>query len=321
MEVDHGLLKKYWLGQCSPEERQRVEAWIASGTPPDRDQALRTVQNEATMKSVLWQRITQQSQLDDAPAPNIKSPFYKQTLIKVAASIIFLMGIGSYLWTHQDLFTPQKDSVPYKTVTVAKGKQMQVILSDGSKVYLHAGSTLQYPVHFSKEQRHVILQGEGFFDIQQNPAQPFQVEAGEIQIRVLGTQFNVNSRKPGKEVVTVETGKVQVSAIGATDTLTLSAGMQGQHIAGSLQEKKVNSQHYSGWKNGQLRFDHIPLAEVALELERWYDTDVKITDAALANTKVRAHFKNATLKEVVHDIAFALHIQYKIKNKEVLFIK
>jgi len=319
MKVDHRLLQKYWLGECTDEERCLVESWMQDGVP-DQVYPLQAPQEEETAKSVLWKRIAAQTQLSEEVENRHIGSNKASILLKVAAAVVLLIGIGGYMWVHDGgLPFRERKAVVFKTLVVPNGKRVLIVLSDGSKVHMNAGSTLQYPERFSKNERKVILKGEGFFEIQQNPDKPFYVEANDIQIRVLGTRFNVNNRKPKEKFVTVEQGNVLVTAKSSKDTLFLSAGMQARYTDGTLQEAHVNSNQYTGWKNGELIFNNMPLADVISELERCFAVDIKLADKKLAGTKVRAHFENATLKEVVHDIAFALNIRYKIKNKEVTF--
>lgn len=319
MKVDHRLLEKYWLGQCTDEERCLVESWMQDGVPED-VYPLRAPQGEETAKSTLWKQIAAQAQLSEEAENRHIGSTKVSVLLKIAAAVVLLIGIGSYIWVHDgDLAFRKRKAVVFKTLEVPNGKRVLIVLSDGSKVHMNAGSTLQYPERFSKDERKVILDGEGFFEIQQNPGKPFYVVANDMQIRVLGTRFNVNNRKPNEEFVTVEQGNVQVTAKSSKDTLLLSAGMQARYTDGTLQKLHVNSDQYTAWKKGKLIFNNMPLADVISELERCFAADIKLADKKLAGTKVRAHFENATLKDVVHDIAFALNIQYKIKNKEVAF--
>lgn len=323
MEIDKNMLEKYWSGQCSLEERIAVEAWMADGVP-DQDYELHAPAGEDALKARLWHGIeakhhdAQEKAPDEEPQESPDRRRYPFLLpIGIAASLIF--AIIFYRLQHE---VPDKQ-VPlplaeYREIKVPYGQKMKVTLPDSSRVFLNAGTTFTYPVLFDEKQRHVRLDGEGFFEITPDADKPFIVETPYTEAKVLGTRFNIRSRDIKRSSLTVEEGRVQFTARGCTDTLLLTANKQGIYNGKNIKEADVNSRIYTAWTSGEIIFDGIPLSDAIRELERWYDVSIKLQQAHLADYRIKASFSNAALSSVLHDLAFSMNIKYTIKDKEVM---
>lgn len=162
----------------------------------------------------------------------------------------------------------------YNTVTVPKGGQYQVILSDGTKVLLNAQSSLKYPTHFTGEERTVELTGEGLFDVKQQKKQPFRVITKGQQITVLGTSFNVKAYSDETSIkTTLTSGAVEVST--AQHKLILSPSEQAVSDAHNLSKRRVDIHVETGWSKGDFIFDGEDLPSVLRTISRWYDIDIK----------------------------------------------
>lgn len=322
MEIDHHVLEKYWSGRCTPEERAAVEAWMA-GDIPERDYRLHVPLTEDTLKTQLWERIRDNRDdiphgLDVHPAANTARRTRRWPIpVSIAASLLIIVSLALSLWL-TDTDGHQSSAAEYLEVQVPHGRTMQMKLPDRTTVYLNAGSTLKYPARFSGSRRHVLLEGEGFFEVSKNPERPFIVETPYAKAHVLGTRFNIRSRDRMQSSVTVEEGKVQFSASGATDTLILTANQRGVYNGRAMEQLPVNSRNYTAWKAGDIIFNGVSLAEAVTELERWYDVRIILQDPQLANHRVKASFTSASLSSVLHDLAFSMNINYTIKNKEVI---
>ncbi|PUZ26350.1 iron dicitrate transport regulator FecR [Chitinophaga parva] len=164
----------------------------------------------------------------------------------------------------------------WNTVSTPYGRQFQLVLPDGSKVWMNAGSTLQFPVAFTGDIRQVKLSGEAYFDIRQNSAQPFHVQVNNNEdLTVLGTAFNVNAyTNEQRSFTTLISGALRVSSGNAS--VTLKPGQQAVAAGkGVLQlQAQADTETALAWKNGLFNFNGVGLHAMLRQLERWYDLQV-----------------------------------------------
>jgi ferric-dicitrate binding protein FerR (iron transport regulator) len=171
------------------------------------------------------------------------------------------------------------NAVAYNTITTPKGRQFQMTLPDGTRVWLNAGSSLRFPTVFVGNERKVEVTGEGYFEVAKNAAKPFRVSINnETEIEVLGTHFNVNSYSNETSIkTTLLEGSVRVKTqvAGKKSEVIIAPGQQAQLTAGNLKvANNVDLSEVMAWKNGVFNFHNATLEEVMRELERWYDINV-----------------------------------------------
>ncbi|MRG44608.1 DUF4974 domain-containing protein [Chitinophaga sp. SYP-B3965] len=166
----------------------------------------------------------------------------------------------------------------YNTITTSKGRQFQVMLPDGSKVWLNAASVLRFPVAFEGKEREVELSGEAYFEVAKNAEQPFKLKVpGKVDIEVLGTAFNVKAYTNEKNsYTTLVTGSVRISHTNKTGNgIVLKPGDQLQAgDAGMEVTRNANVEKAIAWKNGLFNFEGVGLREMMRQLERWYNLEV-----------------------------------------------
>lgn len=164
----------------------------------------------------------------------------------------------------------------FNTLITPRGGEYKLTLSDGTKVWLNCDSELKYPVAFNSKSRRVILKGEAFFDVTKS-TRPFIVETADLDIRVLGTRFNVTAYANEPNVQTTLTrGRVVVETgdrYEKSNQVVLQPGEQAEfnREASSLFSQAVDTTMYVGWVNGYFRFEDKPLDEVLRSMSRWYD--------------------------------------------------
>lgn len=172
--------------------------------------------------------------------------------------------------------TPAK--IEYNTIIVPRKGEYQLILADGSKVYLNSESRLRFPTRFEGKERRVYLEGEGYFEVAKDTTKPFIVEAKEVDVRVLGTSFNVSAYVAEQAIrTTLVSGKVRVG-----DRLTgkgevILPGQQAEWKDGTFTTKEVDTSIYTAWIDGKFYFEGATLEEITVQLERWYDIDFFFT--------------------------------------------
>jgi len=164
--------------------------------------------------------------------------------------------------------------VLYNTVSTPRGGQYQVVLADGSKVWLNAASSLRFPASFAGAERKVELTGEGYFEVAKNPSKPFKVTvAGKGEVEVLGTHFNINAYEDeSNSKVTLLEGSVKVS--NSTATRTLVPGQQAQLTNAIKVVNDADPEEVLAWKNGKFFFNKTDVQATMRQLARWYDANV-----------------------------------------------
>ena len=211
--------------------------------------------------------------------------------------------------------------VLFNTLSTPKGGQYQLILPDGSKVWLNAASSITYPTAFTSIGRTVKITGEAYFEVVHNARQPFRVQAGGQLIEDIGTSFNVNAYSD--ELLTRTTlveGKIKISK-GAGFRL-LSPGQQAQSRTGGDIDVVAHAdvQQALAWKNGAFSFRDADLATVMRQLARWYDIEVEYEGAVPAGTFDGEIGRGLRLSQVLEGLA-QTRINYNIINNHKIIIK
>lgn len=168
------------------------------------------------------------------------------------------------------------EAISFNTITTPRGRKFQLVLPDGTKVWLNAASSLRFPTVFSGKERKVEITGEAFFEVNKNTAQPFIVQINDhADIRVVGTQFNVNAYEDESSIhTTLLEGSVRIRS--HEQVRLLAPGQQAQiSNNGDLRiVDNANLEQVTAWKAGYFNFDGASLQEVMRELARWYDLEV-----------------------------------------------
>ncbi|WP_456313879.1 FecR family protein [Pseudomonas shirazensis] len=222
---------------------------------------------------------------------------------------------------HSDL-----EKVSYNTIKIPYGKKFQLQLSDGTLVHLNAGTTLKYPVKFiAGENRQVFLDGEAFFDVAKDKKHPFIVNADNLNVRVLGTHFNVSNypEDTATDVVLVE-GSVGMynsnEDFNADKNTILKPGYKGSFNKenASIMTKPVITDIYTSWINGGLTFRNMTFKNIITKLERRYNVTIINKNEKLANEKFNASFKDESIENVMSYFNDIHGINYTIKNNQIL---
>jgi ferric-dicitrate binding protein FerR (iron transport regulator) len=162
----------------------------------------------------------------------------------------------------------------YNTISTARGNKYQLLLGDGTKVWLNSASSLKYPVAFTGRDRKVEFTGEGFFEVAKDKTKPFSVVTSRQEIRVLGTHFNVSSYKD-EETVQTTLLEGSVSVKDKSTAVVLKPGSQALSDGSGLQVKTdVDTEKVISWKEGWFDFDGMDLKMILRQVSRWYDVDV-----------------------------------------------
>lgn len=193
----------------------------------------------------------------------------------------------------------ERNRIQIHRLSIPRGETFKVVLSDGTEVFLNSDSRLSYPTVFKGKERIVSLEGEGYFKVTRDTKHPFLVKSGKIQVRVLGTEFNVRSYSPDETCVTLIEGKVAVSDTCGMSTTEMKAG-QSAHLAsnGEFIVNAVDIQSFLYWKEGYFYFDDVTLVDMMKEIGRWYNIDIEFRTRKIMD--LRMHFFANRHQDIYH---------------------
>lgn len=271
-------------------------------------------------------------------------------LVRIAASL-FLVLVSSFI-TYL-IINKQDLTVAYFELTTPKGSQTQIALTDGTKIWLNAGSKLRYPNKFIGDTRTVYLEGEAFFNVKKDPAHPFIVHTADIKVKALGTSFNVKAY-PGEGSVetTLVNGVVIVEGVKAgkkssmsikltpnqkatfiktkgklliNDSETKELAKSGNSLAERKEErliisKMVNTELYTSWVESRLIFENEPFESIALKLERRYGATIRFNNDKYKNVRFSGKFPEISIDRALKALKYASPFDYEIKH-DTIYIK
>lgn len=243
---------------------------------------------------------------------------FRLKLWAAAASVALLFCFSSYHF-YQKGYNVQHSQLVEMSNPL--GLRSSVTLSDGTKVTLNAGTILKFPSAFIGRQRQVEVEGEAYFEVMHNKDFPFVVKAGDINVKVLGTVFNVKAYGEEEEIeVTLVEGKVSVKHTDRSE-LAVSPGeqvlynKQGQ----SFSKQKVNPFNRVSWKDGKYNFEKNTLEEIVRQLERSFNVHINIATAELKNVVFSGDFvRGENLEQILRVISVDKRIGYQIQNDNIL---
>ena len=210
--------------------------------------------------------------------------------------------------------------VVYNTMTTPKGRQFNLVLADGSKVWLNAASSITFPTAFIGKERKVTITGEAYFEVAHNAAMPFIVEKGNTSVLVLGTHFNVNAYDDETAIsVTLLEGSVNVR--NGNNNNKIKPGQQAQikddGKISLLSDIDVNN--VVAWKNGRISFQGANIETVMRQMSRWYDVEIvynkKLDDLFYAEIP-----RTTMLSDVLKALELSRDVHFKIEGRKVIVI-
>lgn len=178
------------------------------------------------------------------------------------------------------------ETVEYNMLATERGGEYQLVLSDGTRVFLNAVTSLKYPVVFGEGERRVELDGEAYFEVAADSARAFVVEVGDMEVEVYGTSFDVTTFYEGEVRTVLVEGSVGVREPGSGKVCRIVPGQMAVYDREdrSIAVKETDVTLYTAWKEGLFRFEEVRLEDIMETLSRWYDVDVFFDDDALRHT-------------------------------------
>jgi transmembrane sensor len=322
-------IAKALAGEASSEELSSLQAWRTedaaneseyqafeqsweaskegSAFVPDSDIAWERMKERMEKKTPVISIAPEEEEISIAP----KHPIRRIIAIAAAVAILFATAGLPYMMGDNIL-----------TEEIAMNEVKEILLSDGSTVWLNQNSSLQYPEAFGEDQRTVILTGEAFFEVAKDVKKPFIIKTEFTETKVLGTSFNLRAY-PGETetAVSVATGQVSFMNLKGADPVILNPGSEGVYNkdAGSLSSMKQET-NVLAWKTKQLSFGDTPFAKVEVDLERCYGIDIQVENEAIAKCRVNNAFEDRSLEDVLTVIGATIGVTFEI-NENVVTIK
>jgi len=302
MYMNRELLTKYFNNSCTGKEFDEVAGWVQTDAHKEDARDLgfdiwkmfeppQKKKDEKKFNALLY-KIHFEINTRHRKAISSQNLLISKvtTWICRAAAILFipLLGIVFYLFQNNDFqknkYTNQ--AVDSLEIIAPIGSRTVVQLSDGTEVNLNYGSKIKYPRYFGNT-REVTLSGEGYFNVAHNPEKPFIVKTEELNIKALGTKFNVLAY-PGDKFIgtTLEEGKVVIEKkIQGEKAQIIGTMIPGQHIdynllSGQVTSTQGNIDKYIAWKEGKLVFDNEPITDIAAKLGRMFNVEIDVADNA-----------------------------------------
>jgi len=220
----------------------------------------------------------------------------------------------------------KKEVLVYNTLTVPFGKRFELQLSDGTNVHLNAGTSLKYPVNFIKgKDRKVFLIGEAYFKVAKDVEHPFIVNTNEIDVRVLGTQFNISSYPEDTQINTVLIeGAVSIykkDEVYNVETATnLKPGFKATFQKGGSQitTEEADTEMHTAWIDGGIIFRRVPFDKIIKKLERHYNVEIINNNESLNNVEFGASFDIETIEQVFEALNENYNIDYKVEKNKII---
>ncbi|WP_445736693.1 FecR family protein [Mariniflexile sp.] len=221
---------------------------------------------------------------------------------------------------------PIVETLVYNTLTVPYGKRFELKLSDGTHIYLNAGTSLKYPIKFLKgEKRQVYLNGEAFFDVTKDANHPFIVNMNNVGVRVFGTKFNASSYPENDKITTVLVeGSVSVFDNNMDyDKETASLLKPGYLASWDKRNKEISIEEadiamHTAWIEGRILFRHMPFKNIIRKLERHYDVTIMNNNKNLDGEFFTASFDIETIEQVLETFHKNYNINYTIINNQII---
>lgn len=304
---------KKWLSD--PETHSDVESWLSAHW---------SMSNEIDSNTLIETVFHQIQEYEEEHLP--KSGFSIKRILKVyqkvaAFLLIPILGIGIFYWVSQ-----YNQSVGQYTETIApRGQKSQIVLADGTKVWLNSDTKIKYPGNFSRNQRDVYLDGEAFFEVSKNPHQPFVVHTSMVNVKVLGTKFNVKAYADENQIETsLFEGKINLSMNNSSSGSPVEKEVKpGQSFVYSktdhqLVVNKFPQDEINGWKKNQLIFKDDTFSNLVRKVERWYDVKVVYDEKQFNDRRLTVElYEGERLDRLMSIISLALSVDYKYEKGEI----
>lgn len=317
------LFDKFLLKQASAEEIQVLIQWLKSEGSfqdwADEEWNAAASEMDTKLQRQLFGQIKEKiSQIDRTCLPekeNRPRKFYLW-FARVASVILLLLMTGLSL----HYYTMSQMIMPDMIVSVEKGQKANVVLPDGSKVWVNSDSRLSYGSRFNQKERVLSLEGEAYFEVTPDKDRPFIVETDELAVRALGTSFNVKSYEEEKDASTVlMTGKVEVTSDYDRLVLNPNERIVFNKQTGHMEKSTVeNTGDYINWKYNALTFNGETFENIVHTLERYYNTRIVFESETLKKYRFTGTPGNTSLESILQILSLTSPLSYEVRDSMII---
>lgn len=343
------LIVKYLLGEASDEEKAELITWIKADTSNEsyffhykeiwEISQIKNTPEIQTDKS--WNELREKMNEKTKPEKQIRR-FWPMAL-KYAASVLVIIGIGFSIYKFGGMLLKKEKT--YTEIKTLNGQKKQIILTDGTEIWLNSGTTLRYANDYGEKKREVYLIGEAFFNVTKDINRMFEVRTDKVTVKVLGTSFNINCY-PELETIetTVITGIVRVENNEKTkdrkvvilnkqekgtynrtlQEMTISGNDKSEALKKDMQSiplhkislSQEEADYMTLWKDQVLYFNNESFEEIALKLQRWFNIKIIFKDPHLKNYRYKGKFNDAkSITQILEVIKLTTPIAYEYNEK------
>jgi len=216
--------------------------------------------------------------------------------------------------------TSKSDTLKFNSVTIPPGERFVIVLSDGTKVYLHSGSYLRYPVSFGSSSRNVTLEGRAYFDVSKSKV-PFIVSTDDMKVEVLGTTFDVEAkRSAAKSSVILIEGSVKVHTDGISRIINPDEMFSFNREDREASVKSVDSRAMTQWKDGILVLRDISFNDMLESLSVWYGVEIINKTTVSVNERFNGKFDRENIEAAVKTVALSAKVRYRIEKGKLIIV-
>ncbi len=347
--MEKKLIEKFLRNECNPYENQELLNWLKTSGYEDLEKLIEDdlnnelkekVESEKDFSYLLHDIYNSESHYKNL---NLNLPHERLTqyevaskksvrllwlITKCAASLVFIIGFIYLLYFNLTITQSiqKEEKTDYLTKSNQRGRKSTIHLKDGSIVYLNSESEITYPDNFSDSVRFVRLNGEAFFDVAKNDSKPFIVMCGPLQVKVLGTSFNIKAFKDEDEIkISLASGQIELAHENNYESNTNQFELSSnQAVVYNLDKQNFdkitsfNAIEEFGWKDGILYFNKAGLITVINKLEQWYNVHFEIKNEPKSKWSYTGTFQNATLENVLNSIGHTEGFTFKIEQENVI---
>jgi transmembrane sensor len=314
-EKIYELLSAYFSNNISEEDKRSIEKWISESEQNKEFYELsktvwensgRTSSTFQTDVDAAWNKVRSNIHVDEKVISINRN---RIKYYRIAAAIALVLSIGILI----RFYFVANSAVEYVTAD----EQQEIILPDGSHIWLNKHSTLSYDKsNFNTLARNVSLNGEAYFEVKRDVTKPFVIESNETFTRVLGTTFNIRAFDKNEVEVSVNSGKVEVSY--HENKIILTKGERGLVNRKNNEVKELsNEANYLAWKTKKLEFNNEPFRSVIPAIEKYFIIDIE-ADTAILNCHFTGTFNDPRINEVLETITLSTGLNYTLVKDKVM---
>jgi len=309
--IDEQLLLAILEETASEQDMQQFQEWLcADSENKDLFQKMQKIW-KSSKEIEVFQKIDEAADWKIVKAKTGKTVKFKKTrlFMRYAATVLVLISL-SFVYLYQT--TPGFGKYAQHKTTQNKD---QIILADGTEVFLNKQTKIIYPKYFNSKIRNIEMEGEAYFKVKPDPTKPFIIKSGNARIEVLGTSFNVRNESDGTTIVSVNSGKVSLKNQKTQKVVYLTKGEKGIIKKNQVSESTNQELNYQSWKTGVLIFKNTPMSKVFTDIETYYGVKITNRSTKLDTLTYTNSFTNVGLDKVIDELELLLKVQVTRKGK------